>query len=120
MITLLCDWASGTNFDWEYCDIVGDRLLDAYKITPVQMQTQIVLAALELAVSHNRWHVMNQVGAMLGPTSNDGLIDRILIEMNLDSRIESGLRRIENIINWGRQNWHSKIAAFLTEDDPPF
>jgi eukaryotic-like serine/threonine-protein kinase len=120
MITLLCDWASGTNFDWEYCDIVGDRLLDAYKITPVQMQTQILLAALELAISHNRWHVMNQVGAMLGPTANDGLIDRILIEMNLDSRIERGLRMIEDIISWRRKSWHSKIAAFLTEEDPPF
>lgn len=96
MMDLLCDWASGTNFDWEYCDVVGDRLLDAYKITPVRMQSKIVLAALDLAVSHNRWHVMNQVGAMLSPAADNGLVDRILIEMNLNARIERGLRTIEN------------------------
>jgi eukaryotic-like serine/threonine-protein kinase len=28
MISLLCDWACETSFVWEYCDVVGDRLLE--------------------------------------------------------------------------------------------
>ncbi len=117
MVSLLCIWADGTSFGWSYCDVVGDRLLEAYKITPVRVRYEIVIAALELSVSHNRWHVMNQVGAMLGPTADNGLVDRILIEMKLDHRIERKLRRIELIVRWARNKWHEKVADFLTLRD---
>lgn len=117
MMSLLCAWADGTSFEWSYCDVVGDRLLEAYKITPIRIRYEIVLAALELAVSHNRFHVMNQVGAMLGPAADNGLVDRILIEMGLDYRIEQKLRRIESVVRWARNKWHEKVANFLTQRD---
>jgi eukaryotic-like serine/threonine-protein kinase len=117
MVYLLCEWASETGFAWSYCDVVGDRLLEAYRIATVRLQCEIVPAAIELAVSHNRWHVMNQVGAMLGPAADNGLVDRILIEMNLNPEIEGQLRRIERIVKWNRNKWHSKIASFLTEHE---
>ena len=115
MMNLLCAWASGSAFQWEYCDVVGDRLLEAYRISQVRIKCQVVIAALELAVSHNRWHVMKQVGAMLSPAAENGLVDRMLIEMNLDSRIESQLRTIEGVIDWARDRWHDRIARFLNE-----
>jgi hypothetical protein len=117
LMSLICEWAEGTGFQWAYCDVVGDRLLEAYRISPVRLRCQIVLAALELAVSHNRWHVMNQVGAMLGQAADNGLVDRILIELNLDSRIEPKLRRIEEIVYWSRDRWHAKIANYLDGKD---
>jgi hypothetical protein len=117
MMVLLCAWAEGTGFQWEYCDVVGDRLLEAYRVSPVRIRCGIVLAVLELAVSHNRWHVMKQAGAMLGPAADNGLVDRILIEMDLDSAIEGKLRRVEHVINWTRDRWHVKIAAFLNARD---
>lgn len=117
MMSLICEWAAGTGFQWDYCDIVGDRLLEAYRISPVRVRCQIVLAALQLAVSHNRWHVMNQAGAMLGPTADNGLVDRILIELNLDPGIEAKLRRVEQIVHWSRDRWHAKIGNYLSERD---
>lgn len=117
MMSLVCAWASGTSFQWEYCDIVGDRLLDAYRISPVRIKCLVVMAALELAVSHNRWHVMKQVGAMLSPAADNGLVDRMLIEMNLNSTIERQLRTVEEIVRWARDRWHERIARFLTEAD---
>ena len=117
MMSLLCAWAEGTGFQWEYCDVVGDRLLEAYRVSPVQVRCGIVLAALELAVSHNRWHVMKQVGAMLSPAADNGLVDRILIEMDLDSAIEQKLRTVERVVNWTRDRWHDKISAFLDVRD---
>jgi hypothetical protein len=65
-MALICEWARGTGFEWSYCDVVGDRLLEAYRISPIRVRCKILLAALELAVSHNRWHVINQAGAILG------------------------------------------------------
>jgi hypothetical protein len=116
-MSLMCEWAQGTGFAWAYCDVVGDRLLEAYRIGPVRVRCQIIVAALELAISHNRWHVMNQAGAMLGQTADNGLVDRILIEMSLDSGIEGKLRRVEEIVQWRRDRWHSKIADYLNERD---
>lgn len=117
LMALLCAWAEGTGFQFDYCDVVGDRLLEAYRVSPVRIRCGIVLAALELAVSHNRWHVMKQVGAMLSPAADNGLVDRILIEMGLDTEIERRLRRIEGAIHWTRDRWHAKVGAFLGERD---
>jgi eukaryotic-like serine/threonine-protein kinase len=119
LMCLICEWASGTGFEWSYCDVVGDRLLEAYRVSPIRVRCQIVLAALELAVSHNRWHVMNQVGAMLGQAADNGLIDRMLIELDLDSSIQPQLRRIEEIVSWSRDRWHAKIADYLSGRDRP-
>jgi hypothetical protein len=113
LLDLLCTWASGTSFEFSYCDVLGDRLLEAYRIANIRIRCQIVLATLELAVSHNRWHVMSHAGAMLGSTADNGLVDRILIEVTLDARLESQLRDIEKIIHWRRNNWHERIAVFL-------
>jgi hypothetical protein len=113
MMDLINGWAEGTGFQWVYCDVVGDRLLEAYRVSPVRIRCGIVLAALELAVSHNRWHVMRQVGSMLGADADGGLVDRILIEADLDPRIERKLRGIEEVIGWPRDRWHAKIAEFL-------
>ena len=113
LIGLMCSWAMNTGFAFEYCDIVGDRLLAAYKLATVRIQLQIVLATLELAVSHNRWHVMRQAGGMLSTTADDGLVDRLLIESQLDDNIPHQLRTIEHIIDWSRKLWHEKIKIFL-------
>jgi hypothetical protein len=114
VVTTLCDWAERRSFDWSYCDVVGDRLLEAYKVAPVRIKTAVVLAALDLAVSHNRWHVMKQVGSMLSPAADNGLVDRMLIEMELDARVAHGLLRIEGVVFWPRDRWHPKLAEYLT------
>jgi hypothetical protein len=113
LMNMICEWAESTGFDFNYCDIVGDRLVEAYRIGSVRVRCQFVLAALELAVSHNRWHVMNQVGAMLGQTAENGLIDRILIEFSLEPNLERKLLRIEDAVYWRRERWHPKVALHL-------
>lgn len=117
LVTLICDWVVGTAFTWSYCDVVGDRLAEAYRVGSVRVRCQVVLAALELAVSHNRWHVMQQVGTMLGQSADDGLVDRILIEAGLEPSIGRNLRRIEKIIHWPRSRWHERIGSRLDLED---
>lgn len=117
LIGVLCAWVEGSAFNFEYCDVIGDRLVEAYRISPIRVRCEIVLAALELAVSHNRWHVMGQVGAMLDSATDNGLIDRLLIEIGLESDIAQKLRRVEKVIYWSRDRWHPKIAALLNRED---
>jgi hypothetical protein len=117
LLDLMCQWASGTSFEFEYCDVVGDRLLEAYRIANIRIRCQIVLAALDLAISHNRWHVMRRAGAMLSSTADNGLVDRILIEIGLNPNIGEELRTIERLIAWRRSDWHERIAQFLNTQD---
>jgi len=116
-IQLVCEWASSSGFEWSYCDVVGDRLLEAYRVANVRLRAIIVIAALELSVSHNRWHVMRQAGVMLGGTAENGLVERILIEAGIDTLIEGKFRRIEQAIHWPRSNWHEKLRDFLNDKD---
>lgn len=117
MVGLLCDWVSSSAFEFSYCDVVGDRLVQAYQVASIRLRCQIVLSALELAFSHNRWHVMSQVGAMLGATADNGLVDRMLIEIGLEPLIESKLRTVERVINWRRGQWHPEIAKYLSRKE---
>ncbi len=75
----------------------------------------MVLAALELAISHNRWHVTRQLTSMPSAVTEDGLVDRLLIEMSLDKHIAGRLRYIESEIKHPRRNWHERIADRLSE-----
>ena len=115
LVSILCAWAADNAFEWEYCDIVGDRLVEAYRVGSVRLKISIALAALELAVSHNRWHVMRQVAGMLGAVAEEGLVDRLLIEINLNPRIVDRLQTIEFVIRHPRRNWHERIANRLSE-----
>jgi serine/threonine protein kinase len=115
LMDLINEWADSTGFQWEYCDIVGDRLVEAYRVSPIRIRCDIVLSALELAVSHNRWHVMRQVGGMLDTDADGGLVDRILIEADLNPKLVWKIRRVEEIIGWSRDRWHPKIAEFLSK-----
>lgn len=117
LATLLCAWAQSADFPGEYGDLVGDRLLEAYRHASTRVGSQIVLAALDLAASRHRWHVMIQVGAMLGPEADEALIDRLLIEIELDPGIVSKLRRIETTVSWPRDRWHPRLAALLSRRD---
>jgi hypothetical protein len=56
---------------------------------------------------------MRQVGNMLNPEADNGLADRVIIEMDLDPTIARKLQRVEEIIGWQRDSWHSKVAEFL-------
>jgi len=53
---------------------------------------------------------------MLGHTADNGLVDRTLIELGLDSGIDPKLRCIEHIVSWSRDRWHPKIAEYLNKD----
>ncbi len=115
LMHLVCQWARGTSFVWDYCDVVGDRLLEVYPAGSVRIKRDIVLTALRLAISHNRFHVMRQVATMLGPSAEIGLIDRIVIEMGLITDMPHELRLIEQKIGIRRDGWHERIATRLAQ-----
>ena len=59
---------------------------------------------------------MGHVGGMLGTAADDGLVDRIIIEITLDTSLASNLKKIETRIHWSRKNWHEKIADYLNNN----
>ena len=117
MMSLICNWVEGSNFDFDYCDVVCDRLMEVFQVSPVRVRCQIVLATLELGVGHNRWHVMHQVRRMIGQNADNDLVDRMLIEIEIDPAIENKIRAIKHVISVTRNRWHSKLGAFLDSRD---
>lgn len=115
LVESICGWAAGSGFAWDYCDVVGDRLVRAYRLGGTRVKCSIVEATLELAVSHNRWKVMGQAGRMLDADAEPGLVDRMLIELRTSSVLRQKCYRIETIILWRRGAWHPRIAAALSE-----
>jgi len=116
LVSLMCEWAEKSGFEFAYCDVVGDRLGAAYDVSSVRIKCEIALAALELALSHNRWHVMRQVGGMLSANADTGLIDRMLIEAGLVPSIKKKLCGIEEAGQWSRDRWPPKLGEFLGSD----
>ncbi|MEO0592666.1 MAG: serine/threonine-protein kinase [Myxococcota bacterium] len=109
----ICHWASKSEFAFSYCDVIGDRLFAIYRISNTRFRCAVVLAALELSVSHNRWHVMNQVGRMLDDNADSALAERMVIELTNDTQLCEKLGRIESAISWSRAKWHTRIRGLL-------
>ena len=54
---------------------------------------------------------------MLGEVYESNLVDRIIIEMEWDCRIERRIRDVEDVINVPRDRWHPKLDALLSTRD---
>jgi serine/threonine protein kinase len=113
LMASVCNWATSTGFDFDYCDVVGDRLMLAFQDSRTRIKMMVVHAAAELAVSHNRWRVMHQVGRMLEEAAPDDLADRFVIDAELNPDLVRNLLRIERVIGFQRSSWHPKIAGLL-------
>lgn len=115
LVVLLCRWAKNSAFDWDYCDVVGDRLVRAFDLSTTRLRVAIVDAIFELAVYHNRWKVMGQGGRMLDTDADPGLVARIVIELRSDHALRLRFFRIEEVIGWARGSWHRRIGEVLGE-----
>ncbi|MFP2931821.1 serine/threonine-protein kinase [Pyxidicoccus sp. 3LG] len=111
-----CRWVRETSFTWSYCDVVTARMLTIYAKGELSAKAAVVLAAAELARSHNRWYVMRQVMFMAGPQVDDNLAARIALEISIEGEQANFIRCADRI---GRSigDYHPRILEVLKEDD---
>jgi eukaryotic-like serine/threonine-protein kinase len=72
-----CRYAEKYRFPFSFCDAIIGRLQTIYELGRISLKSRAVLAAAELAASHNRWFVMKRVMEMASTTIDETLARRI-------------------------------------------
>jgi len=109
-----CDWVETTGFSFEYCDVLARRLELIFQLGDLECKAAAVLAAAELAKSHNRWYVMGYVLKMCGATLEDNEAQRIAIEIKAADAADK-FRRCAEGIGQRLDDYHQRIAAVLVD-----
>lgn len=104
-----CEWANGSSYNFEYCDVVVRRLQHIFFLGDFECKASAALAAAELGRSHNRWFVMRQLFEMCGPSLDDQVAHRIAIEIKVQEA-EQNFQRCAYVIDQNTSSYHPRIA----------
>lgn len=109
------DWIESTGFPFEYCDVLVKRLELIFELGDLECKAAAVLAAAEMAQSHNRWYVMGYVIKLCGSDLDENVAQRIAIEITA-ADAESNFRRCAERLGKTSTSYHPKIANVLKEE----
>lgn len=102
------------SFDFAFCDVLGARLVRVFELGNTRDRANAAVAAFNLGCSHNRWFVMRAFIRMAGPTIDDDLADRLVVEMyTMGERALAYIRQIENALNISRSSLHPKLQQAI-------
>jgi eukaryotic-like serine/threonine-protein kinase len=107
-----CEWAESSSFSFDYCDVLVKRLELVFQTGDLECKAAAVLAAAEVARSHNRWYVMGYVLKMCGPDLADNEAQRIAIEIRAADAKHNFIRCAE-AISRTTSAYHPRIIAAL-------
>jgi eukaryotic-like serine/threonine-protein kinase len=113
IVSLYCEWAKLDGFDFVYCDVLGSRLLEIYKLGEIHIKAEAALAAARLATSHNRYYVMRRVLEMCSPAIPDSLAQRIAIEIRATDAADDFERCLIEAPDGNILAYHPRIAAAM-------
>lgn len=71
------------NFDFDYCDVIADKLTWLFELGDVAVRARALLALLGLGVSHNRWFVERRFVLLAGPTLDAATAARVLMDVEV-------------------------------------
>lgn len=76
-------WIETGGFDFNFCDVLADRVSTFFQSENIGVQAFGLLALLKLGTSHNRWYVEHKFVSYLNSVSQDVLM-RMLIEASVN------------------------------------
>ncbi|HMO81379.1 MAG TPA: serine/threonine-protein kinase [Pyrinomonadaceae bacterium] len=109
-----CDWVKAAGFDYEFCDILVNRLESVLGFQAFDVKVAAIMAIARLGKSHNRWYVMRRLLRICGSNMEERLAQRIAIEIQVEDYywdfIDSATRSGNTI-----QDYHHLITEVLDE-----
>lgn len=112
---LFSDHCRELSFDFDYCDVLAAKAQLFYDLGEVGLKADIAVAMLMLGLNHNRWFVERKFVQMVGPTSSDALIQRILVELSvLNIDFKWRFTQLESSISVNKLQLHHALQAILT------
>jgi len=109
-----CEWIEEREFDFDYCDVLIQRVETIFRLGDAETKANAALAAARLGRSHNRWFVMGRLVRMCGNSLDDAVARRIAIEVKARAAEEDFIR-CAAVIRHEVQDYHPKIAAALKQ-----
>lgn len=85
---MYCEWLNSRSFNFDYCDVIINRLEFIYlNSNDIEVKSSVALAAAHLGAYHNRWYVMHRVIKMCNPNIPEPLAFRISLEMDMNPNL---------------------------------
>ncbi|RQO74530.1 hypothetical protein DBR43_03830 [Pedobacter sp. KBW06] len=107
-------WVATRTFSFDYCDVIIGYIMKAYDGTSdLDVKTQAVMSAAQLARTHNRWYVMKYVVRMADKSIEENLAFRISLELEIDTRNIINFEGCARGLNYGPSIYHDIIAESL-------
>lgn len=107
-----CDWVSSVGFNFDFCDVLVQRLLKVYEQGGLDAKAKAVMAIAELGTSHNRYYVMRQLVNVCGENMDFAIAKRIAFEIQAEDAYEN-FKGCARGIGLEFDNYHRLIANLL-------
>jgi serine/threonine protein kinase len=105
------------SFDFEYCDVLADKLVHFLQRGDIATKAICLLALLELGASHNRWYVENRFVKWAGPDCPATVVKRMLLDAKTNNvNLMFRLTHLFGSISVRVSDLHPQIAAHVPQD----
>ena len=101
-------------FDWDYCDVLGDRLTTMFASGDIALKANTLISLLILGASHNRWFVERQFMKLAGPDLPDAVANRVCIDVAANGiAFKDYMEHVEGSISTNRSLLHPNLQAMM-------
>lgn len=113
------EWVGGGVFDFDYCDVLGNRGLAFIRLGPVDLQAECLMSLLALGTSHNRWYVEGIFKDACSPSMNEVLAKRLAVDFRARGNDTCKMiGHLERSISADRNQFHPLLVSVLDEVCP--
>jgi serine/threonine protein kinase len=107
-----CVHVRGQGFDWDYCDVLADKLERFFLLGSVEVKARALLAMLVLGTKHNRWFVERKFVQYASEGLEPAVAARFLIEAEVEGESFAGhILHMERSIGVARTVLHPILLA---------
>lgn len=118
---IFCDFivAGEGSFNFEYCDILGDKAAVFFSHGDISLKSRVLIALMILGASHNRWYVEGQFWSRVTSSELDPhVVSRFLIDIEVQNiRLSQYIRHIERSIGVESKNLPATIQHQLAAEE---
>jgi len=116
---VFAEWSADNSFDFEYCDVLADRLVAFFDGADLHLKAECLRSLLSLGTSHNRWYVERRFTERCGPLMDEGLARRLAVEFRAGGEETcQQVSHLEFSIDASRSSFHPTLVKALDEICP--
>ena len=102
--------AGESGFDFDYCDVIADKLNWLFELGERATKARVILSLLVLGASHNRWKVEHMFMRLASASLDEPVADRISTEVEVRNfAFERYIAHIERSIKVNRSQLHPAL-----------